>query len=287
MNHYVFVYGTLRKHEVNHALLKEAILVAEQARTKGRLYDTGLGYPALEESENEWIYGELYLVTDEQLSILDELEDYVPDGVDNLYIRQKQMVYHDTGSQEAYLYFIAPDNKKLLIKYISSGDWKLFGFPRENQKILYFAYGSCMDHERFKKHQVEHFFQKVVGRGFLNGYTLKYTIKADDGGRADIVQKDGGIVEGIIYEIPFDCLSYLYKREGVAVNWYRPTFVDLTVNGSFVKDVLTFTVVHKEAETAPPSHYLEEIIRGGSGFLSEGYLDNIKEHAKYLSENEK
>jgi hypothetical protein len=37
-------------------------------------------------------------------------------------------------------------------------------------------------------------------------------------------------------------------------------------------------VVSKEAETAPPEHYSEEIQRGGAGFLSEAYLEGRKCH---------
>lgn len=125
-NIYVFVYGTLRKNESNHYLLKEATLIARKAWTSGRLFDTGLGYPALKESMNDRVYGELYLVSDEQLHRLDELEDYRPNDRNNLYIRKKQVVFYDTGKIEAYLYFIAEHQESLLKNHIESGDWKLY-----------------------------------------------------------------------------------------------------------------------------------------------------------------
>ena len=123
---YVFVYGTLRKNESNHFLLKEATLIARKAWTNGRLFDTGLGYPALKESMNDRVYGEIYLVSEEQLYRLDELEDYRPNDRNNLYNRKKQVVFYDTDKIEAYLYFISEHQESLLKNHIESGDWKIY-----------------------------------------------------------------------------------------------------------------------------------------------------------------
>nr|WP_263327450.1 gamma-glutamylcyclotransferase family protein [Neobacillus sp. Marseille-Q6967] len=279
-NHYVFVYGTLRKHEPNHFLLKDAALVAEQAWTDGSLYDTGLGYPAVKESETDIVYGELYLVNEEQLQSLDELEDFHEGGPDNLYDRKKQIIYYDKGQTEGFIYLITNQNENLLKKKINLGDWKEPRIHNQNT-ILYFAYGSCMDDARFKLANVDHYFKKVTGRGILDGYTLRYSVTLPDGGRADIVE-EGGTVEGIVYEIPVECLTYLYKREGVETRMYRPAFIDLLIDGSLVKDVLTFIVVNKQPETAPPSHYSDEIIRGASGILSDSYINQLTNHIKIL-----
>jgi gamma-glutamylcyclotransferase (GGCT)/AIG2-like uncharacterized protein YtfP len=127
---YVFVYGTLRKNESNHDLMKEATLIARQAWTNGRLFDTGHGYPAIEESDHDKVYGEIYLVSEEQLLRLDELEDYRPNDPNNLYNRKKQVVFHDTGKLEAFLYFIAEQNNHMLRIPIPSGDWKLYRFEK-------------------------------------------------------------------------------------------------------------------------------------------------------------
>lgn len=257
--------------------MKGAELIAEQAWTNGRLYDTGLGYPAMKESKMERVFGELYLVTETQLQRLDALEGYKQGGQNNLYNRKQQTVFHDTGSTEAFVYIMAEYHENLLVKHIPSDDWKWNNLAKGYQPLLYFAYGSCMDDARFKKQGVNHFFQNVKGSGILDGYSIRFTRKAADGGRADIVE-EGGTVEGKIYEISPECLPYLSKREGVASGCYRPTFVDLTINGEIAQNVLTFTVVNKETETAPPSHYLDEILRGGRGYVSEDYLINLKNH---------
>ena len=67
----VFVYGTLRKGEVNARLLKNAACKAEQCWTNGSLFDTDYGYPAMTQSPSSRVYGELYSVTAEELERLD------------------------------------------------------------------------------------------------------------------------------------------------------------------------------------------------------------------------
>lgn len=278
---YVFVYGTLRRHECNHRLLQNAELVAEQAWTKGELFDTGLGYPALKVSETGTVFGELYLVSDHELALLDQLEDYKENAQDNLYERPKRTIYHDRGETEAYVYTIATHNEGMLRTPIPYGDWRVALFEKEQGNVLYFAYGSCLDDERFKLAGADHFFQQVVGCGMLDGYTLRFTKWMADGGRADIVE-EGGVVEGKVYDVPRECLTYLYRREGVRSRLYRPALVNVSVNGDTLKNVLTFIVVAKDPETAPPDHYLEEIVRGGTGFLSDAYMARLKKHVKTL-----
>jgi cation transport regulator ChaC len=136
-----------------------------------------------------------------------------------------------------------------------------------------------MDAERFKSSGVNHYFQKVIGRGILVNYHLRFTRRAHDGGRADIVE-EAGTVEGKVYEIPQEALSYLYRREGVNAGCYRPAVIDIDVNGRQLTNILTFVVVDKDPETAPPEHYIVEILRGGNGFLSADYMGKIRKQLK-------
>lgn len=124
-NNLVFVYGTLRKHQSNSHLLRDAVLIAEQCWTNGEIYDSPYGYPFMKQAENGTVYGELYQVNDEQLKVLDELEDYRGPGQDNLYDRVIQTVYTDTGSFQALVY-VLPKNKKIeKLTYIEGGDWSV------------------------------------------------------------------------------------------------------------------------------------------------------------------
>jgi len=279
--HHVFVYGTLRKYEDNHHLLENSRLVFEQASVKGELYDTGYGYPALFIGEGT-VYGEVYEVDDQTLRKLDILEDFNErDRENSLYDRTYMTVKTDKEDIKALVYYM---KKKEHTKYrkINSGDWKEYLYSsRKPESTLYFAYGSCMDTNRFQIHGVNHHFTNVIGAGKLHKYSLRFTVHADDGGRADIVE-DGGEVEGILYELPYEAVRYLYKREGVGISLYRPTFVNVEVGGKMYQDCLTFVVVDKKKELAPPDHYKEEILRGAKGRLSEAYYQKIDHYMNQL-----
>lgn len=277
--HLVFVYGTLRKHEGNHFLLKGATLISEQSWTLGELYDTGKGYPMLKPSLQHKVFGELYEVREEQLKALDKLEDYQAGRKNNLYDRVVQTVYTDLGKYEAFLYISEKENDI----QISEGDWKVYQLTQQKpETVYYFAYGSCMDMDRFQKAKVDHFFENVVGAGTIENYSMKYLFTASDGGRADIVE-DGGHTEGILYECPFDTVDYLFKREGYYTGWYRATFVDVLVNGKSYQNVLTFHVYDKKEEIAPPEHYAVEILRGSKKRVSEKYYKKLVQQLRELN----
>lgn len=270
MKHLVFVYGTLCQHERNHGLLSESRRVAAQARTKGRLFDTGYGYPVMTQHDAEWTYGELYEVEEETLARLDKLEDFYGEGQLNRYDRPTQEVQTDQGSCQAFVY-VAGTLIDDLDREITRGDWRVDQWLKDEKALNYFAYGSCMDTERFQKAKVDHYFNEVLGAGVLADYKLGFTHHLHDGGRADIIEAPGATVEGKVYRIPYEALKYLYKREGVTNGIYRPTFVDVTIDGSRHKQVLTFTVVDKKEDMAPPDHYELEIRRGGQDVFSSTY----------------
>lgn len=278
----VFVYGTLRRNEENYHLLLGAQCIAQQSWTKGILYDTGEGFPALKESKQGKVYGELYIVDDPLLQQLDLLEDYHGPGNKNVYNRIVRDVYTDTGVFEAYVYTINLHHKSMLKKIIDSGDWRIYHSFNHQPSFLYFAYGSCMDHERFVLDGVDHYFQDKIGVGILEGYRLRYTRRVSDGGRADLVEEGDVAAEGIVYEVCGDVLPYLYRREGVKYKSYRPALISVSINGKLQENVLTFLVVNKDEETAPPLEYATEIIRGATGILSDIYIEKLKKQLNEL-----
>ncbi|MDQ0253345.1 gamma-glutamylcyclotransferase (GGCT)/AIG2-like uncharacterized protein YtfP [Evansella vedderi] len=127
---YVFVYGTLRVHEGNHSLLRDAKCVARHAWTNGVLYDTGVGYPAMATDSMERVYGEVYEITKEHLRCLDRLEGFAGDGEINHYERIDQTVYTDHGPLQAYVYVYLPHQVTDLVA-IPSGDWKCHRYLEE------------------------------------------------------------------------------------------------------------------------------------------------------------
>jgi gamma-glutamylcyclotransferase (GGCT)/AIG2-like uncharacterized protein YtfP len=276
---YMFVYGTLRRHEKNHHYLNDATLVAEQAWTYGELYDTNLGYPMMKPSETKKVYGEVYEINQHHLKEIDILEDFQDGSNENLYERIVQTIYTDNKIIQAYLYL----SDKNCEHFISSGDWKIHKLLQKRpETFYYFAYGSCMDVERFKLAKVDSFFEKVTGAGVLDRYSMKYLYTAADGGRADIIE-DGGQTEGIVYEAPIEAVDYLFKREGYHIGMYRATFVDVLVGTTLLKDVLTFHVYDKTPEeAAPPEHYAIEILRGSKNRVSKDYYQRLLQQLRNL-----
>lgn len=267
---YLFVYGTLREHEQHAHLLTTATKLASQAWVSGRLYDTGFGFPGLVKQKGSRVYGELYKLSKQMLAIIDQLEEYVPGRTGNLFTREQRKVYTDFGKVRAYVYIYQGDVQEERV--IPSGDWRVNQLIKQPY-LLYFAYGSCMDNERFRQAGVEENFKDMLGRGILKGYQLKYTRIAREGGRADIVEtRKKREVQGKVYRISKETLPYLFKREGVEASLYRPAVVGVELNGKLLPNVLTFIVVNKKKDTAPPYSYVEEIIRGGYGTVSDQYL---------------
>ncbi|WP_312095720.1 gamma-glutamylcyclotransferase family protein [Niallia sp.] len=120
----VFVYGSLLKGEVNHYMLSNYSCVAEDVWIYGRLYDASLEYPFLIIDDHKKVFGELYVVPVEELPVLDEFEDYEPDGKDNLYERKTVTVYKNSTSWQAFVYICIQE--KMLVNEITEGSWRAY-----------------------------------------------------------------------------------------------------------------------------------------------------------------
>lgn len=272
----VFVYGTLRKNDINHHLLQHAICKSRQCWTYGALYDTGCGYPAMIDDATNRVYGELYEVNEEELRQLDLLEDFEEGRNDNLYDRVIKPIFTETGAFDALVY-VFNEQQATNLNLIDFGDWKCHRYLQEDE-LLYFAYGSCMDDERFRSQGVDQLFTDVVGCGVLKHHKLSYSLNFPDGGRADMMEEVDSHVEGKVYKIGKKALDYLFDREGVHTHLYRPAFVEVEINGVVHHHVLTFFVIEKGTETPPPEHYAIEILRGAKGVVSEEYYKKLQTH---------
>ena len=105
----VFVYGTLLRGEANHDRFCQDALGVEPASTTGRLYDLGVGFPAMVSSAFGTVYGEVITFPDINAALagLDVLEGYHPDRPgQSLYLRRVQTVtLLDSGAEvPAYCY---------------------------------------------------------------------------------------------------------------------------------------------------------------------------------------
>ncbi|WP_164668864.1 gamma-glutamylcyclotransferase family protein [Virgibacillus doumboii] len=160
----VFVYGTLRKGERNHHYLDGASCIFQQCWTYGALYDTNSDYPVIKESAKEKVFGELYKISESNLTIIDRLEGYVDGDSDNLYNRKNVPVFDDRGKEHKGIIYTAGNSLSNSTKKIPSGDWSVHNYLKRDS-LLYFAYGSCMDNERFQKAGVEQYFRKEYWMG--------------------------------------------------------------------------------------------------------------------------
>ncbi|MGG4490729.1 gamma-glutamylcyclotransferase [Metabacillus idriensis] len=283
MNCHLFVYGTLRYLEKNHHYLKQGTCIAEQAWTNGSLFDSNDGYPAMT-VDQDTVYGELYEIDEDLLPEIHKLEGYLgPEANDSLFEFVPVRVYTDTMEHDAFCYVIKSDQAEGM-KKIKSGDWKEHQFIlNPPPETFYFAFGSCMDTERFQKAAVDQHFADVIGGGKAEKYSVKFTVTMEDGGRADLVE-DGGCAEGILYRVPEEAVDYLYMREGVDSKTYRPAFIRVKIGGEVYEQCLTFTVIHKKEEFRPPSHYSTEILRGAEGRLGDEYVEKIRAYMNALPE---
>ena len=111
----VFVYGTLRKGEVNHHLLKGAEYLGEHTTLpRYRMLDLG-AYPGLVEAGYTAIVGEVYRINLKQLILLDRLEDYP-----RLYDRK--LIASPWGKSWIYIYRGRWADRRI----IKGGDWRSF-----------------------------------------------------------------------------------------------------------------------------------------------------------------
>ncbi|MHA6482815.1 gamma-glutamylcyclotransferase [Paenibacillus sp. strain BS8-2] len=247
----VFVYGTLRCGECNHAWLNNAARIAQTAYVEGIMVDTGYGYPAIRMGEqSSLVSGELYEVSETVLLQLDRLEDYYgPGDRRNEYERIRIKALTDAGVVEAWVYVYTGAQRDEAI--IPLGDWKLDRMCKE-ESLVYFAYGSCMDMERIQHAGYDAQFADVLGRGTLEGFTLGFAYRASDGkGGTDIVES-GGCVEGKLYRIsPQTLMDYLFVREGVATQKYKPIVVQVVDEDERIVDAVTFVFVNKDVGDVP------------------------------------
>ncbi|MCA0173247.1 gamma-glutamylcyclotransferase [Bacillus sp. RAR_GA_16] len=122
--HLVFCYGTLRSGESNHSLISRAVLKESSCWTKGKLYDTGDGYPALIQQDSGKVYGEVYEVDDQLLERIDRLEGYQEGRDHNLYDRVWQRIEKESGEDMALTYVMRRPEERFT--EIISGDWAAY-----------------------------------------------------------------------------------------------------------------------------------------------------------------
>ncbi|PWK13392.1 gamma-glutamylcyclotransferase family protein [Tumebacillus permanentifrigoris] len=117
----VFVYGSVLAGERNHHHIAPFLLAVQPGVVRGRLYDTGKGYPALILDENGYeVVGEWCMITGAGLKKFDELEEfYGPGHPDNDYERVR---VQDVGhGRDGWVYVWTHDRG---CSEVTSGSWR-------------------------------------------------------------------------------------------------------------------------------------------------------------------
>ena len=127
--------------------------------------------------------------------------------------------------------------------------------------VKYFAYGSNLDLPQMKRRCPS---SKLISKGSLSGYRLTFNRFSSGwgGGVADVIQKQGSKVWGLVFEISDTDLERLDRYEGYYKDqnslYERWKAVINTPNGQ-ISDVWVYTVVEKQKFVPPTSEYLQII----------------------------
>ena len=116
--------------------------------------------------------------------------------------------------------------------------------------MLYFAYGSNLNHFQMKRRCKDSTFIKKIN---LKGYSLNFRSKYR---AADIEKKINSIVPGALYEISKSDEKKLDIYEDYPI-LYKKYFFDY-----YGKKVMTYTMVKKTKFTYPTERYLNVVKRG-------------------------
>lgn len=135
---------------------------------------------------------------------------------------------------------------------------------------LYFAYGSNMNHCQMKKRCPESSF---ISKGKLEGYEFVYDGHSDkrNGAVANIIKKEGSVVEGGIFKITESDRDLLDRFEGCPNTYKRQ---ELTVEDSEGNICKVYVYMRCCEERGTPSNpYKQVVIQGARECgLSECYI---------------
>jgi len=253
MEYRLFVYGSLRRGEINHGFMGSSRCEAFLAWLPGVLYDTGRGYPAMAEGKGDVaagtgiVCGEIYRIDEETLARIDDLEEYYgPGDPRNVYERVERTARTDRGETDVLVYI---SDRLRSGPEVPFGEWKLYRMTKRST-LLYFDYGGCPDDERIPMAGKAHGFRDVVGKATVYGCRVRLARHASGKARADMVET-GGVTEGVLYRIPVEAVEGdLCRREEVRKGIYRPAVVPVTLDGRETLDALTFVMAEKQPEIA-------------------------------------
>jgi len=222
----VFVYGTLRSGQVNHYYISNSIFVGI-AKSNEHYCMHANKIPFVSASQRvSQIKGEVYLVTESQLSALDSLEGYRPEYLERSWYNREQMgVQLENGEQmNVYCYF---NESNCHLPIIPTGDYlDRDRFQESDDDFWYFAYGSNMDPTQMVDRKA--FFTRRM-KAFLPYYRFelnKINSREEGTGYANAVYDQTKLrlpdaLKGVLYRVKESGMKQLDKYEGHPKHYFK------------------------------------------------------------------
>lgn len=142
--------------------------------------------------------------------------------------------------------------------------------------MLYFAYGANMDETTLAERGVT-FSRVCIGK--VRDMRLAFDKPGVDGtGKADLQDKKGSEVEGVIYEVPEASLARLDVHEGVDRGHYRRQAVIVQTSRGEL-ECIAYRAAKFRTGLKPNPAYLQAMVRGAEAHrLSVEYVTFLKSH---------
>lgn len=258
----VFVYGTLLKGMVRANVLSTARLL-DHGFIQASLHDLG-DYPSISSSNDSQVFGEIYEIDAEILSILDKIEGFSPKNVQqSLYIRRQVVVKGITMNcnHDAWTYFFNGDlsNKNI----ITSGDYRRYIQESSRESFWYIAYGSNMDIARLEQ-RIDKPQDSVAI--MLDGYKLTFNKSGGDVVYANLMCHAEVKTPAVAWRIDAKQLAKLDYFEGTPLHYLRIGFAfQHPTEGASLGQAYLANPKKLVKEQTPDSNYLQ--------FISKGYQD--------------
>ena len=273
----VFVYGTLLKGMGRANVLSTARFL-DHGFIQASLHDLG-NYPSISSLNDSQVFGEIYEIDAEILSILDKIEGFSPKNVQqSLYTRRQVVVRGITMNcnHDAWTYFFNGDlnNKNI----ITSGDYRRYMQELSRESFWYIAYGSNMDIERLEQRIGKPKDSVAI---VLDGYKLTFN-KRDGNGDvyANLMCHLEAKTPAVAWRIDAEQLAKLDYFEGTPLHYLRIGFAfQHPTEGASLGQAYLANPKKLVKEQTPNSNYLRFISNGyqAFGFDSSKLLNDWEE----------
>ena len=266
MSEALFVYGLLRYGFTMHRdYLSLARLLGVGYVEGFDVYDLG-GYPGARMGRGR-VWGEVYLVDEDQLRRLDSVETgYRRVKVNVILVPMPDMGGGPSVDAWMYLWEGPVDHTKAIV----SGDYSLH--MNREPIVPYFSYGANVNPEVISER---------VGRGcvaaaepaVLKGYRRVFNKPCASGFCANIVEDDDSVVKGVLYYIRRGCMEKLDRAEGHPKEYKRIVMAVHRVTTGLKVYAAVYKAEARGSEGPPSCDYICGIVAGlrFHGLIDEAY----------------